>query len=209
MIGQIHQIRLSTPLKIFHSQVSPPSWKLRFVSFKYIRWRPRKHDRWIGWTNSSNSSLNPWRSFTLKYQLPTTNLDSLISVTIDEDLENMIDEYYQTNSSNSSLNLPWRSFTPEHQLTNENLDSLVLKIVDEELENMTDEYDWTNSSNPSLNPCRSFILKYQLSQLKTWIHLFQRPSMKTEKNTIDEYDRTNSSLNPSPPLMNLSFSYLH
>jgi hypothetical protein len=63
-------------------------------------------------------------------------------VTIDEDLENMIDEYYQTNSSNSSLNLPWRSFTPKHQLPNENLDSLVLKIVDEELENMTDEYDW-------------------------------------------------------------------
>lgn len=33
------------------------------------------------------------RPFTLKYQLPNEDLDSLISVSTDEDLENMIDEY--------------------------------------------------------------------------------------------------------------------
>ncbi|CAH1451156.1 unnamed protein product [Lactuca virosa] len=38
-------------------------------------------------------------SFTLKYQLPSEDLDSLISVTTDEDLENMIDEYERLNSS--------------------------------------------------------------------------------------------------------------
>ncbi|KAF4400851.1 hypothetical protein CsatB_017184 [Cannabis sativa] len=36
------------------------------------------------------------RAFTLKYQLPSEDLDSLISVTTDEDLENMIDEYDRT-----------------------------------------------------------------------------------------------------------------
>ncbi|KAI3763811.1 hypothetical protein L2E82_13808 [Cichorium intybus] len=41
-------------------------------------------------------------SFTLKYQLPSEDLDSLISVTTDEDLENMIDEYERLNSSTDS-----------------------------------------------------------------------------------------------------------
>jgi hypothetical protein len=53
-------------------------------------------------TRLSKTFLNG-RSFTLKYQLPNEDLDSLISVTTDEDLENMIDEYDRTNSSNSSL----------------------------------------------------------------------------------------------------------
>ncbi|KAL8218634.1 hypothetical protein R6Q57_022007 [Mikania cordata] len=39
------------------------------------------------------SSSTDASSFTLKYQLPSEDLDSLISVTTDEDLENMIDEY--------------------------------------------------------------------------------------------------------------------
>ncbi|CAH9104774.1 unnamed protein product [Cuscuta epithymum] len=41
------------------------------------------------------------RSFSLKYQLPNEELDSLISVTTDEDLENMIDEYDRINSNSS------------------------------------------------------------------------------------------------------------
>ncbi|KAI3730607.1 hypothetical protein L1987_61779 [Smallanthus sonchifolius] len=47
----------------------------------------------------SSSSSPPASSFTLKYQLPSEDLDSLISVTTDEDLENMIDEYGRLNSS--------------------------------------------------------------------------------------------------------------
>ncbi|KAG9449581.1 hypothetical protein H6P81_009546 [Aristolochia fimbriata] len=39
------------------------------------------------------------RTFTLKYQLPNEDLDSLISVTTDEDLDNMIEEYDRTSSS--------------------------------------------------------------------------------------------------------------
>lgn len=42
------------------------------------------------------------RPFTLKYQLPSEDLDSLISVTTDEDFDNMIDEYDRT-ASNSSV----------------------------------------------------------------------------------------------------------
>lgn len=41
--------------------------------------------------------------FTLKYQLPNEDLDSLISVASDEDLENMVDEYDRLNNRNSSL----------------------------------------------------------------------------------------------------------
>ncbi|KAE8691966.1 elongator complex protein 2-like isoform X1 [Hibiscus syriacus] len=40
--------------------------------------------------------------FTLKYQLPSEDLDSLITVTTDEDLENMIDEYDRTCSQTTS-----------------------------------------------------------------------------------------------------------
>ncbi|KAI3796143.1 hypothetical protein L1987_38808 [Smallanthus sonchifolius] len=49
---------------------------------------------------SSTSSTTT--SFTLKYQLPSEDLDSLISVTTDEDLENMIDEYERLNTNSSS-----------------------------------------------------------------------------------------------------------
>ncbi|XP_042504245.1 uncharacterized protein LOC122081269 [Macadamia integrifolia] len=44
-------------------------------------------------------SLLRGRSFTLKYQLPNEDLDSLISVTTDEDLENMIEEYDRNTTS--------------------------------------------------------------------------------------------------------------
>ncbi|KAJ1380772.1 PB1 domain [Sesbania bispinosa] len=53
-------------------------------------------------TRLSKTFLNG-RPFTLKYQLPNEDLDSLISVTTDEDLENMIDEYDRTTSANSSI----------------------------------------------------------------------------------------------------------
>ncbi|XWS68818.1 hypothetical protein CRYUN_Cryun04dG0125300 [Craigia yunnanensis] len=49
-------------------------------------------------------SLLHGHPFTLKYQLPSEDLDSLISVTTDEDLENMIDEYDRTCSQTASSN---------------------------------------------------------------------------------------------------------
>ncbi|MCD7454803.1 hypothetical protein HAX54_026097 [Datura stramonium] len=45
------------------------------------------------------------RPFTLKYQLQNEDLDSLISVTSDEDLENMIDEYDRMSSSSKVCRL--------------------------------------------------------------------------------------------------------
>ncbi|XP_071903452.1 uncharacterized protein [Coffea arabica] len=39
------------------------------------------------------------RQFVLKYQLPNEDLDSLVSITTDEDLENMIEEYDRINSA--------------------------------------------------------------------------------------------------------------
>lgn len=46
-----------------------------------------------------SSMLLNGRSFTLKYQLPSEDLDSLVTITTDEDLENMIDEYDRATSS--------------------------------------------------------------------------------------------------------------
>ncbi|XP_059649672.1 protein PAL OF QUIRKY-like [Cornus florida] len=44
-------------------------------------------------TNRLSKTLLNGRSFNLKYQLPNEDLDSLISVTTDEDLDNMIEEH--------------------------------------------------------------------------------------------------------------------
>ncbi|KAE8663554.1 Detected protein of unknown function [Hibiscus syriacus] len=60
---------------------------------------PRPHDK----CRLSVSILHG-RPFTLKYQLPSEDLDSLISVTTDEDFENMIDEYDRTCSQTLSSN---------------------------------------------------------------------------------------------------------
>ncbi|XP_076894982.1 protein PAL OF QUIRKY-like [Bidens hawaiensis] len=49
-------------------------------------------------TSSSTSSSV---QFALKYQLPNEELDSLISVTTDEDMENMIDECERLSSGTS------------------------------------------------------------------------------------------------------------
>ncbi|XP_010487737.1 PREDICTED: protein hairless-like [Camelina sativa] len=46
-----------------------------------------------------SSILLNCRSFTLKYQLPSEDLDSLVTITTDEDLENMIEEYDRVTSS--------------------------------------------------------------------------------------------------------------
>ncbi|XP_010465911.1 PREDICTED: uncharacterized protein LOC104746190 isoform X3 [Camelina sativa] len=46
-----------------------------------------------------SSMLLNGRSFTLKYQLPSEDLDSLVTITTDEDLENMIEEYDRVTSS--------------------------------------------------------------------------------------------------------------
>lgn len=49
----------------------------------------------------SHTLLNG-RKFTLKYQLPNEDLDSLISVANDDDLENMIDEYDRIAANNGN-----------------------------------------------------------------------------------------------------------
>ncbi|KAL5079554.1 hypothetical protein RYX36_007975 [Vicia faba] len=43
------------------------------------------------------------RPFTLKYQLPNEDLDSLITVTTDEDLDNMVEEYDRIASASSTM----------------------------------------------------------------------------------------------------------
>uniref|UniRef100_A0A7N0TKM1 PB1 domain-containing protein n=1 Tax=Kalanchoe fedtschenkoi TaxID=63787 RepID=A0A7N0TKM1_KALFE len=52
-------------------------------------------------TSRLSKTLLNNRAFTLKYQLPNEDLDSLISVTTDEDLENMIDEFDRICASSS------------------------------------------------------------------------------------------------------------
>ncbi|KAJ0537776.1 putative PB1 domain-containing protein [Helianthus annuus] len=99
----------------------PPTTKLRLMCSTGGHILPRPHDKslcYIGGdtrivsvdrhttlqdlTHRLNKTLFkslPTSSFTLKYQLPSEDLDALISVTTDEDLENMIDEYERLNSS--------------------------------------------------------------------------------------------------------------
>lgn len=50
------------------------------------------------------------RQFQLKYQLPNEELDSLVSISTDEDLENMIDEYDRIASASSMKSLRIRLF---------------------------------------------------------------------------------------------------
>ncbi|KAE8710680.1 hypothetical protein F3Y22_tig00110319pilonHSYRG00122 [Hibiscus syriacus] len=52
-------------------------------------------------TRLSRALLNS-RSFTLKYQLPSEDLDSLVTVATDEDLENMVEEYDRLTASSAS-----------------------------------------------------------------------------------------------------------
>ncbi|MFS8023955.1 putative PB1 domain-containing protein [Helianthus anomalus] len=49
-----------------------------------------------------STTLLNGRQFSLKYQLPSEDLDSLVSVTTDEDLDNMVEEYDRLNASNPS-----------------------------------------------------------------------------------------------------------
>lgn len=52
---------------------------------------------------SKTLQYNTQQSFILKYQLPNEDLDSLISITTDEDLENMIDEYERLSSCTKNI----------------------------------------------------------------------------------------------------------
>nr|XP_043607307.1 putative uncharacterized protein DDB_G0274535 [Erigeron canadensis] len=84
-------------------------------------------------TVSISVSTSQTTPFTLKYQLPSEDLDSLISVTTDEDLENMIDEYERLLSSNSSSRLRLFLFPLKPESVN-SIGSL--------LENTTKSEDW-------------------------------------------------------------------
>ncbi|GJU50865.1 putative PB1 domain-containing protein [Tanacetum coccineum] len=51
------------------------------------------------------TSFDATSSFLIKYQLPTEDLDSLVSVSTDEDVQYMIEEYYYFNNLNSENRL--------------------------------------------------------------------------------------------------------
>ncbi|XP_061989745.1 chromatin modification-related protein eaf-1 [Rosa rugosa] len=99
----------------------PPASRLRLMCSYGGHIVPRPHDKSLCYVGGDtrivvvdrNTSLADLsnrlaktllnnRPFTLKYQLPSEDLDSLISVTTDEDLDNMIDEFDRTASHNSS-----------------------------------------------------------------------------------------------------------
>ncbi|MCL7038065.1 hypothetical protein MKW94_006205 [Papaver nudicaule] len=57
-----------------------------------------RHSSLVSLSSKISRTLLNGRSFTMKYQLPNEDLDSLISVSNDEDLENMIEEYDRTSA---------------------------------------------------------------------------------------------------------------
>ncbi|KAL6573741.1 hypothetical protein OROHE_002200 [Orobanche hederae] len=96
----------------------PPPQKLRLMCSYGGHIVPRPHDKTLCYIGGDTrmividrqTSLSDLRhrlsktllhkqSFTLKYQLPNEDLDSLITVTTDEDLENMVEEYDRLNHS--------------------------------------------------------------------------------------------------------------
>nr|XP_043623873.1 1-phosphatidylinositol 3-phosphate 5-kinase-like [Erigeron canadensis] len=112
-------------------QQQPPSQKLRLMCSYGGHIVPRPHDKTLCYvggdtrivvvdrhttlsnlinrlTKTLTRPVNTTTTsflFTLKYQLPSEDLDSLISVTTDEDLENMIDEYERLNNINNNNNI--------------------------------------------------------------------------------------------------------
>ncbi|KAF3969463.1 hypothetical protein CMV_006750 [Castanea mollissima] len=101
-----------------NTNTAPLSTKLRLMCSYGGHIVPRPHDKSLCYVGGDTrivvvdrqSSLSDLHSrlsktllndrpFTLKYQLPNEDLDSLISVTTDEDLDNMIDEYDRTSSN--------------------------------------------------------------------------------------------------------------
>ncbi|XP_047941369.1 uncharacterized protein LOC125188515 isoform X2 [Salvia hispanica] len=95
----------------------PPPQKLRLMCSYGGHIVPRPHDKSLCYIGGDtriividrHTSLSDLRHrlsktllnnqlFSLKYQLPSEDLDSLISVTTDEDLENMVEEYDRLNS---------------------------------------------------------------------------------------------------------------
>ncbi|PNX59974.1 putative serine threonine-protein kinase tsuA-like protein, partial [Trifolium pratense] len=66
----------------------------------------------------SRNLLHGRRSFTLKYHLPDEDLDNLITVSTDEDLQNMIEEYDRLSSNPSPplLDSDCSSFSPNQKL---------------------------------------------------------------------------------------------
>ncbi|KAJ6359141.1 hypothetical protein OIU76_000787 [Salix suchowensis] len=107
----------------FNETLPPvPGAKLRLMCSYGGHIIPRPHDKTLCYVggetrmvaidrNSSLATLSSrlsrtllnGRPFTLKYQLPQEDLDSLVSVTTDEDLDNMIEEYDRINASSSAL----------------------------------------------------------------------------------------------------------
>ncbi|XP_058091413.1 protein PAL OF QUIRKY-like [Magnolia sinica] len=100
---------------------STPSAKLRLMCSYGGHIVPRPHDKSLCYlggdtrivvvdrttlslsslSSKLSSTLLDGRPFSLKYQLPNEDLDSLISVTTDEDLDNMIDEYDRTTAASA------------------------------------------------------------------------------------------------------------
>ncbi|KAM7268845.1 hypothetical protein ACFE04_011011 [Oxalis oulophora] len=58
-----------------------------------------------GFCSRLSRTLVNGRPFALKYQLPTEDLDSLVSISTDEDLENMIEEYDRISTSPARIRL--------------------------------------------------------------------------------------------------------
>ncbi|GER29913.1 octicosapeptide/Phox/Bem1p family protein [Striga asiatica] len=99
----------------------PPPPKLRLMCSYGGHIVPRPHDKALSYVGGDtrivvvdrdatlsdlhrrlSRSLLRDQPFSLKYQLPSEELDSLISVSTDEDLENMVEEYDRLNSASAA-----------------------------------------------------------------------------------------------------------
>lgn len=94
--------------------------------------------------NRLSKTLLNGKSFTLKYQLPNEDLDSLISVTTDEDVENMVDEYDRLHhsSSSGSSNSAIKNSRLRLFLFPITVDSETSSSIESLMENSSKSHDW-------------------------------------------------------------------
>lgn len=147
----------------FTANSTAPAAKLRFMCSYGGHIFPRPNDKSLCYVggdtrivvvdrHSSLSDLHSrlsktllnGKSFTLKYQLPNEDLDSLISVTTDEDVENMVDEYdrlHHSPSSGSSISAAKNSRLRLF-LFPTTVDSETSSSIESLMENSSKSHDW-------------------------------------------------------------------
>ncbi|KAL0918329.1 hypothetical protein M5K25_010333 [Dendrobium thyrsiflorum] len=192
----------------------PGDGKLRYVGGE-TRIISIKKD--LSWKELMNKTINIFSApHVIKYQLPGEDLDALISVSSEEDLQNMMDEYHAIDKADGSQRL--RIFLiPLNESESCSLDTTGLQCSSEyqyfvAVNNIADRSPRESSSGNSL----SSQVGYQLDKLQSFpkgSHFLQVDSMEGMQRDTGIYEHHNNSkpsvcfqIAPSSPTHSPPFS---